>query len=442
MALTVNYGSKYVISDASITDAVAFHEALRDIEVSETGILYPAIHTYKEIQLGGGAIFPAIAFINGWTLQFGAGNYELSGGNYDLTINPVANCYVRVTQSAAYAVSASLAGFGQKTVNGTGACTSGTVTVYGSDWEQTTFDISAALEASVAGLAGTGSNYLNGTGECLSGVSGVASTGTVTPLVIVTGSGWLLPAPVTVEGTATRGFTFSAELLTSAPRITSTAGFRITGAGELTVSTPILRGTGYLAKETQANLQASPAEVSGAIHKTINGNGNVVALPSALTLQWLSSITSHLQAGNATVFAYAQVNAEEQGFEVFASMDEFNDFIISGGQARVLHNGTGELTANGSVVNAIVHVEPANADNQLIIGRGLLANSPAVVGGAGTVRVLGQLEVGYLEAGRSTVTARLHIMDFSDPDKDSIVVLPTDELIVVLPINEFIETAA
>lgn len=107
MALTPDYDNRVIHSDASITDMVAFHQQLRDIEASDTGLLYPIIHTYKELPLGG-AIFPAVAFINGWTLQFPAGNYTVKGGNLTATINPVAGCYVDRTQSAAYAVSSAL----------------------------------------------------------------------------------------------------------------------------------------------------------------------------------------------------------------------------------------------------------------------------------------------------------------------------------------------
>lgn len=79
------------------------------IEASDAGLLYPTIHTYKELPLGG-AIFPAVAFVNDWTLQFPAGNWTIKGGNLTATINPVAGCYVDRTQSAAYAVSSSLGG--------------------------------------------------------------------------------------------------------------------------------------------------------------------------------------------------------------------------------------------------------------------------------------------------------------------------------------------
>lgn len=104
MALTPDYENLIIHSDTSITDIVAFHAALRDIEASSAGILYPAIHTYKQVPLNSGAIFPAVGFVNGWTLQFPAGTYQVNGGNLNATINPVAGCYVERTQAAAYAV--------------------------------------------------------------------------------------------------------------------------------------------------------------------------------------------------------------------------------------------------------------------------------------------------------------------------------------------------
>lgn len=106
MAITPDYGSLVIHSDASIIDMQVFHAALRDIEASEQGVLHPTIHTYKEVQLDGGAIFPALAFVNGWTLQFPPGTYEIRGGNLATAINPVPGCYVYQTQSAAYAVTA------------------------------------------------------------------------------------------------------------------------------------------------------------------------------------------------------------------------------------------------------------------------------------------------------------------------------------------------
>jgi hypothetical protein len=106
MALTVDFAGRIVHSDASITDMVAFHLALRDVEDGPDAVIHPIIHTYKAIPLGGGAIFPAVAFVNGWTLQFPAGNWAVKGGNLDCAINPVSGAYVERTQSAAYAVTA------------------------------------------------------------------------------------------------------------------------------------------------------------------------------------------------------------------------------------------------------------------------------------------------------------------------------------------------
>lgn len=106
MALTPDFDNRIIHADASITDMVAFHAALRDIEATDDGMLHPAIHTYKEVPLGGGAVFAAVAFVNGWALQFPAGNFEVRGGNLAATINPVAECYVERTQAAAYAVTA------------------------------------------------------------------------------------------------------------------------------------------------------------------------------------------------------------------------------------------------------------------------------------------------------------------------------------------------
>ena len=110
MALTANFAAKIITSDSSIADVVAFHMDLRAIEDDAAAMIYPVIHTYKEIDLGSGAKFPAVAFINGWTLQFNAGNWEMRGGNVSATINPVAGCYVKYTASAAYAVTSIGAG--------------------------------------------------------------------------------------------------------------------------------------------------------------------------------------------------------------------------------------------------------------------------------------------------------------------------------------------
>jgi hypothetical protein len=107
MAFTVDWTNKIVHSSASITDIPVTRNQLRDLEESAIGMLYPPIISYKQIDLGGGSIFPAIEFINGYTLQFSSGNYQVKGGNLLATINPVAGVFVDRTTSAAYAVTAS-----------------------------------------------------------------------------------------------------------------------------------------------------------------------------------------------------------------------------------------------------------------------------------------------------------------------------------------------
>lgn len=106
MALTVDWINKIVHSSASITDIPVTRNELRDLEESAIGMLYPPIINYKQIDLGGGSIFPAIEFINGYTLQFSSGSYEVKGGNLLATINPIAGVFVDRTTSAAYAVTA------------------------------------------------------------------------------------------------------------------------------------------------------------------------------------------------------------------------------------------------------------------------------------------------------------------------------------------------
>lgn len=106
MALTFDWANLVIESDASITDLPAFHVALRDAEDGEEGMLYPVTHTYKEVPLGGGAVFPAVTLINGWRLKFpAAGNYTISG-NLAGDIIPVAGVYVERQTSAAYATTA------------------------------------------------------------------------------------------------------------------------------------------------------------------------------------------------------------------------------------------------------------------------------------------------------------------------------------------------
>lgn len=102
MALTFDYANLVIESDSSITDLPAFHAALRDAEDSTVGMLYPVTHTWKALDLGGGAFFYQADLINGWRLKFpAAGNYEIRG-NLNGAIIPVAGVYVERKTSAAY----------------------------------------------------------------------------------------------------------------------------------------------------------------------------------------------------------------------------------------------------------------------------------------------------------------------------------------------------
>lgn len=104
---SVDWANKIVDASASITDIPAAHAELRALEMSDAGILYPPIISYRELAVGGGAVFPAIAFINGYRLRFpAAGNYTISGGNLSATIVPVAGVFVERVSASAYAVTA------------------------------------------------------------------------------------------------------------------------------------------------------------------------------------------------------------------------------------------------------------------------------------------------------------------------------------------------
>lgn len=112
MALTPDFTNRLILSDASITDIVAFHEALRDIEASDTGMLHPTVHAYKRVDLGGGAYFHDCPFINSWQLKFPTpGNYTVIG-NIGATIVPVAGVFVDRTKAAAFATVAGEGGAG------------------------------------------------------------------------------------------------------------------------------------------------------------------------------------------------------------------------------------------------------------------------------------------------------------------------------------------
>lgn len=106
MALTFDYANLVIESSASITDLPAFHAECRDAEDSATGMLYPTTHSWRALDLGGGAYFYQADLANGWTLKFPvAGNYEIRG-NLNGTIVPVSGVYVERRTSAAYVTTA------------------------------------------------------------------------------------------------------------------------------------------------------------------------------------------------------------------------------------------------------------------------------------------------------------------------------------------------
>lgn len=104
--ITVNWSTKVIDSTASILDLSVFHATLRDLEDDATGAIYPVTHTWKALDLGGGAFMYGLDLINGYTLRFpNAGNYAITG-NLGGSIVPIAGVYVERKTSAAYSTTA------------------------------------------------------------------------------------------------------------------------------------------------------------------------------------------------------------------------------------------------------------------------------------------------------------------------------------------------
>lgn len=105
MTITVDWVNKIIQSTASITDLPVFHASLRDLEDNSSGMIYPVTHTWRALDLGGGAFFYQADLINGYVLQFiGAGPFQVSG-NLNGTIVPTGVQVERKT-SAAYTTTA------------------------------------------------------------------------------------------------------------------------------------------------------------------------------------------------------------------------------------------------------------------------------------------------------------------------------------------------
>lgn len=105
MALTFDTANRVIESTASITDLPVFHAALRDWEDSQEGIVHPVTHTWKALDLGGGAFFYQVDLINAWRLKFvGTGTFTIIG-NLNGQIVPTGVQVERKT-SAAFATTA------------------------------------------------------------------------------------------------------------------------------------------------------------------------------------------------------------------------------------------------------------------------------------------------------------------------------------------------
>ena len=103
--ISVDWQNKIIESDASILDLPAFHATLRDLEDDAEGAIYPVTHTWKALDLGGGAYFYQADLINDYSLKFiGAGPFQISGN----LNGPIVNTGVQVERktSAAYVTTA------------------------------------------------------------------------------------------------------------------------------------------------------------------------------------------------------------------------------------------------------------------------------------------------------------------------------------------------
>jgi hypothetical protein len=100
MTISVDWANLIIESTASILDLPAFHAALRDLEDDPIGMIYPVTHTWKALDLGGGATFVQADLINGYTLKFiGTGPFQITG-NLNGTIIDTGVQVERKTSSA------------------------------------------------------------------------------------------------------------------------------------------------------------------------------------------------------------------------------------------------------------------------------------------------------------------------------------------------------
>jgi len=80
MTISIDWPNRIIESDASILDLPAFHATLRDLEDDAEGAVHPVTHTWKALDLGGGAFFYQADLINSYALKFiGAGPFSING---------------------------------------------------------------------------------------------------------------------------------------------------------------------------------------------------------------------------------------------------------------------------------------------------------------------------------------------------------------------------
>lgn len=106
MTITVDWANKLILSTASITDIVAFKDALRDLEDNAEGMLHDPIITYKRVDVGGGAYFHAVDGVNGYRLKFPDPGDYIINGNINFQIVPVAGVYVERIKALAFSTTA------------------------------------------------------------------------------------------------------------------------------------------------------------------------------------------------------------------------------------------------------------------------------------------------------------------------------------------------
>ena len=103
--IAIDWPNKIIESDASILDLPAFHAALRDLEDDAAGAIHPVTHTWKALDLGGGAFFYQMDLTAYYSLRFiGPGPFQISGN----LNGPIVNTGVQVERktSAAYVTTA------------------------------------------------------------------------------------------------------------------------------------------------------------------------------------------------------------------------------------------------------------------------------------------------------------------------------------------------